>query len=106
MGGGRPASRSCCGVRLRGRRCDKAFAQAKAEQYARLAGRTLGTVQSVNEDIVPGYDDGGYGRFLSGAAFASGGGAAALVHRAAAALVRRSWSCDTGTTLSGRAPTP
>lgn len=54
---------------------DKAFAQAraKAEQYARLAGRTLGAVESVNEDIVPGYYDGGYGRFVGGAAFAAGG---------------------------------
>lgn len=40
---------------------DKAYAQAKdkAEQYAGLAGRSLGAVQSIQEDVTPQYVDGG-----------------------------------------------
>jgi hypothetical protein len=55
---------------------DRAYAQAraKAEQYARLAGRPLGALQSIQEDLGHGYFDGGSGRFASAASLQSAGG--------------------------------
>jgi uncharacterized protein YggE len=55
---------------------DKAYAQAKAraDQYARLTGRALGPVLSVQEDVGSVSFDGSYGRFVPAAAVASGPG--------------------------------
>jgi uncharacterized protein YggE len=48
-------------------------AKAKAEQYANLSGRTLGTVQSISEDVQPAFYDGG-----ASGAFATASAPAAL----------------------------
>lgn len=55
---------------------DRAYAQArgKAEQYARLTGRALGPVLSVQEDVGNVYYDGSYGRFVSAQTLSASGG--------------------------------
>jgi uncharacterized protein YggE len=55
---------------------DRAYAQArsKAEQYARLTGRGLGPVLSVQEDVGNVYLDGSYGRFVAASSLSASGG--------------------------------
>ncbi|MCA1710785.1 MAG: SIMPL domain-containing protein [Actinobacteria bacterium] len=60
-------------LRVKAREKAFALARSKAEQYAQLAGRTLGTVQSISEDVQPAYYDGSYNSGFASAAPAAGG---------------------------------
>ena len=59
---------------------ERAFSQAKAkaEQYAQLSGRALGSVESISEDAQPSYYDGGSGQGFPAAASSPSAGPVAF----------------------------